>query len=111
VEREAVQGPATPPQQPELLTVANRPSAHLSCPDRTMFGRVAENRLVGQVAAFEMGHVAGKAVKGKNRRVCPLAPASEAGIAAVYPEAVSAWLCVQHEEDGPNACTCADESI
>jgi hypothetical protein len=21
------------------------------------------------------------------------------------------WLCVQHEKDGANACTCADESI
>jgi hypothetical protein len=29
----------------------------------------------------------------------------------VHPEAGGTWLCVQHEEDGANACTCADESI
>jgi hypothetical protein len=32
-------------------------------------------------------------------------------IAAVHPEAGGTWLCVQPEEDGANACTCADESI
>ncbi len=29
----------------------------------------------------------------------------------VHPEVGGTWLCVQHEGDGANACTCADESI
>jgi hypothetical protein len=57
------------------------------------------------------GPYSGKAVKGKNRRGLPLAPASGAALAAVHPEAGGTWLCVQHEKDGANACTCADESI
>ena len=32
-------------------------------------------------------------------------------IAAVHPEATDTWSCVQHEEDGANASTCAHESI
>jgi hypothetical protein len=32
-------------------------------------------------------------------------------VAAVHPEVGGASLGVQHEEDGANTCTCADESI
>ena len=36
-----------------------------------MLSKLPYHRLVGQVAAFKMGHIAGKAVKGKNRRGLP----------------------------------------
>jgi hypothetical protein len=39
------------------------------------------------------------------------APFSGAALAEVHPGADGTWLCVQHEEDGVNGCTCADESI
>jgi hypothetical protein len=51
-----------------------------------------------------------KRSRGKTEGVCPLAPASGAALRR-YPETGGTWLCVQHEEDGANACTCADESI
>jgi hypothetical protein len=46
----------------------------------------------------------------KTESVCPLAPASGTALRR-YAETGSTWLCVQHEEDGANACTSADESI
>lgn len=55
--------------------------------------------------------IAGKAVKGKNRRGLSPCARIRGRIAAVHPEAGGTWLCVQHEEDGANACACADESI
>jgi hypothetical protein len=51
-----------------------------------------------------------KRSRGKNRRVVPCGRFG-GRIAAVHPEAGGISLCVQHEEDGADACTCADESI
>ena len=53
----------------------------------------------------------GKEVKGKNRRGLSPCARIRGRNAAVHPDAGYTWLCVQHEEDGANACTCGDESI
>jgi hypothetical protein len=51
-----------------------------------------------------------KRSRGKPKGFVTLRPL-QGRIAAVHPEAGGTWLCVQHEEDGANVCTCADESI
>jgi hypothetical protein len=51
-----------------------------------------------------------KRSRGKTEAVFPLAPASRAALRR-YPETSGTWLCIQHEENGANACTCADERI
>jgi hypothetical protein len=53
----------------------------------------------------------GKSGQGEKPKGFVPLTASGGRIAAVHPEAGCTWLCVQHEEDGANACTCADESI
>jgi hypothetical protein len=67
--------------------------------------------LAGALFPVRLPDLAGKAVKGKNQRGLSRCARFGGGIAAVHPEAFRSWLCVQHEEDGANACTCADESI
>jgi hypothetical protein len=51
-----------------------------------------------------------KRSRGKTEGVCPLAR-FRVNRRNAAPEAGGTWLCVQHEEDGANACTCADERI
>jgi hypothetical protein len=46
-----------------------------------------------------------KRSRGKTEAVCPLAPAFGAALRALHPEAGGTMLCVQHEQDGANACT------
>jgi len=48
--------------------------------------------------------------EGKTKRFFPLGPLQDPHCGG-YPETGGNWLCVQHQEDGANACTSADESI